>query len=442
MELLTLVKQLSGPASAHAFDVQMSHPKGGAKRCTVFLFGDVHFSYDNTCPRCTVKGGCYDIVRFIESAQEHCAAKNVNLDVFLELPYVAKDRHGLDYIDAYFASNSSAAVRFRNSLAKFVGKAPKVIGMLSKLYTTFKDKIYMHRHRRDGGENANVRFHYADTRFEDHANLITPPLSPSPTDDKVVDWMFDFHARVESADKFCRILEAFTMSKSFAHDVRQLLGDEARIIDKSLSDVRVAGKVHRVHKVAKQFWNLPDDLRPVAEKYIRARIDYVRRFMIDVLNYDFHARQVQGLALKGVTSTRHELDMARSLVWTGLVAYIGHLAYPGIMLVCCMIIMDAYMVCRMLRFMFDPASKDGSCLVMYTGDAHTSHYVDFLVNFLGRLPKVRVSPLICSAMPTTQDDDTASATMRCVSLARPCDTQELTDMIHDKMYKTEPHSSA
>ncbi len=437
MDLLKHVKQLSGPASAHAFKVDFDDGEKNIKSTSVYLFGDVHFSYNNACPRCTANGGCYDIVKFINKAEEHCASKNVNLDVFLELPYVAKDRHGLDYIDTYFASNSSAAVKFRNTLSKFVGKPPKVIGMLSKLYSTFKDKIYSHDKKQtlqDHG-SAKQRFHYADTRFEHHANLITPPMSSSHNGEKVVDWMMDFHARVNSADKFCRILETFTMSKNFANDLRQLMGDKTQVLDKSLSNVNIAGKSYRVHKVAKQYLNLPDDLRPVAEQYIRARIEYVRSFMIDVLNYDFHARQVQGLALDKVTSTRHELDMARSLIWTGLMAYISQLAYPGIMLVCCMIIMDAYMVCRMLRYMFE--SKDGSCVIVYTGDAHTSHYVDFMVNYLGKhsmgKKRVQVSPIMCRAMPEIDSENTA---MRCVSTTNQrCDPKELDAMIRDKMYK-------
>jgi hypothetical protein len=327
-----------------------------------------------------------------------------------------------------------------------MGRRPKVIGMLSKLYTTFKDRIYAHHTKghQEGKEDDTdssktlhrQRFHYGDTRFERHAHLISPPMS---SEDNIIEWMVDFHTRVATADKFCRILEAFITSKNFEQDMRKLMGDKTAIVDKALSNVTINGKTFRVHKVAKQYWRVPEELRPVADKYVQDRIKYVRQFMLDVLNYDFHARQFQGLTLEKVVSTRHEVEMAHSLVSAGLMAYMGNLAYPGLMLVCCMIIMDAYMICRMLRYMYE--SNDGSCVIAYTGDAHTSHYADFMVNYLdGHDKKVQVTPVMCRAMPNNQD---SAEPQRCISTAaQRCDRKEFDSMVHDTLARHHNHSSA
>lgn len=435
--------RISGPASAHVLRVEH---KSSGQVTLVYLFGDAHFAYDNTCSRCSRARGCYDVVDFIRAAASAAEAAGTSMDVFLELPYVSKDRAALQYIDPYWSRNSATGVRLRNRIAQMIGRKPKYIGMLSRLYTAFRDRMY---HHSGDDQSQSVRFHYTDARFEDHAHLITPMLVGSPTDPKVVRWMLDFHRRVPTAERFCKVIEAFTMSRDFASDIRRLMGDDARILPSKLSTVQVGQKKERVNKIAKQFWKLPPGLRAVAERYIHERIAFVLEFLRDVLHYDHHARQINGLALGDVVTTHHEAVSAAGFLWASVSAYISDLAYYGIMLVCTMILMDAYLVCRMLRYLhqgfLQPPSSHSPCIMVYAGDSHITHYVDFLKRFLGadKALGYTVTPVACSA-PLTAVGDTSEVN-RCAEVsAKNCGTRAYETMTRARVadsFVTPPRKS-
>jgi hypothetical protein len=458
MQHIDDVRQFSGPVSAHVFKVPLS----SGKTMGVYMFGDYHFSYDNRCPRCSASKGCYGIVDFIEQVGKDSLANGKSLDVFLELPYVSGDKslreQSMTWIDPYFSQNATVGAKVSNAVGRILGrKETPYIGMLSKLYRTFGNKTYNHRRK----DNA-VRFHYTDTRIEANAaRLIFPPMAKDPgQNERVIRWLSTLHQLIDSSDKFCDLLKAFLTSTDFVGDVQKLYGKSVIVTEAALSSAppqslsaassssssspASPGTTKKMHKIAKQFHGLPPAMQDTVGRYIRDRLAYVKTFLDEVIDYESGVRMFKGLTMGGTVSTAHEIATARGFLYEKIQTYIK-MAYWGIALVGCMVLMDVYLICRMLRYLLRPDAPDGSCAIAYAGDAHISHYVDFFVRYLNLRP-VYCSPIAAGGDDDGNDDDDGdandkvergqTAAVRCVTLdgSGTCDPKVLENMLRVRVY--------
>ena len=391
MEHLADVTKISGPVSAHVF--RMSS-KDGASDATIYLFGDVHFSYDNRCTKCSAAKGCYSVVDFIEGVVAGAGRSNsggYQVDVFFELPYVPADPHlrtGLvEWVDTLFTRNASVGNMLSNVVKKAMGRSPEYIGMFSKLYRKFGQRTY-HHELTSASSDDRARFHYADARLEPNVLETVLPMR------KDVAWLMNFYSKIDSSAKLIQVLDCFLFSKDFAPDIRQLFGPSAPIVDAALSSITVDGKRCRVHKIAKQFYKLPTALRTPVLKYFRDRLARIKTFMSEVCGYDIAGHMANGgaertIAESGAPSLEGSMLMEmlqKRLHWyfaTGDAA--SSLMYVG-----CTILMDAYLLCRLLHYAV--AHGPTSCAIVYAGDAHIEHYADFFVNYL------HIKPALCSPM--------------------------------------------
>lgn len=415
---------ISGPVSAHIFDV-------GNTR--LFLFGDEHHSFDNLCDPCGAENDCMSIVRFVRGlADEIRASDEHELDVYMEMPYVVRDgpvrRRWLAFLDetmgkdpdnVFPRSRRPSPAWWRRGLgggggvggrggraevvARVLGDDPKYIGIFSQLYREFRDDFY----GADSESASRVRFHYCDARHEPHVARILPFIDPAR-----------FHRYVRTSDQLRDVLRAFVFSQDFPGDIRRIFGtkEAARVLD---------ADAPKIHKVAKQFHALPEGsgVKVAARRYLEDRIEDAVEVARRDLGFDL-GPHILAAAVDAAAAEAKELPYKISVAW--LRRYrIAHATYYAaffpevIRFSTHLILMDAYLLCRMLRFSFPAsASTTKRTAVIYTGDAHSEYYASFFVDYLG------VSPSVCSKLGPALDRRTRS-TDRCASLApkpAPCDT--------------------
>ena len=433
---------ISGPVSAHVFDV-------GNTR--LFVFGDEHFAFDNLCEPCDSRNDCKSIVRFIRGLVEDArqGGESEVLDVYMELPYVVRDGPGrrkwlktLDEVmgrdpSRVFPSRSRASAQSKRvpskpmwpfwggsrsrttndnnntdaMVARVLGDSPKYIGVFSQLYREFRDDFYREDGNNDDKATRNVRFHYCDARHEEHVQRILPFIDPAR-----------FHRYVRTSDQLREVLNAFLFSRDFPAEIRRIFGtrEAARLLSWDGKHSNDNSSIN-MHKVAKQFHSLPEGpIKAAAKRYLDDRIeDAVSVARLD-LNFDEgpHILAAAAEAHASVTSTEKRAAMgpkAEDLAWLWRfrLAHGQYYAafFPEVIRFSThLLIMDAYLLCRMLRFSF-PSSKDRRrrTAVVYAGDAHSEYYVSFFKDYLG------VSPSVCSKLGPPPDRATRS-TDRCVRM--------------------------
>lgn len=403
---------VSGPVSAHVFDVPVvvrdNDSNGRTHR--VFIFGDEHFRYDNMCSPCRKKDGCEDIVAFVQRLVDE--PPGGSLDVLLEMPYVVRSgplrTRWLKRLDAVMRSDpehffratasvfgvpasigderSSSSSRYKDikrMMSRLLGETPKgYIGVFSQLYRRFSSMLYdddvKSTTRRRG-----VRFHYCDARHEPHVELLLPSLDPA-----------NFHRHVRTLGQLRALLHAFLLAEDFHADISGVFGRDranALVVPDALSSMGGKKKNKSLHKIAKQFHLIPDaGMKLAARRYIEDRIEDALHVMEHDLGMEDGAYTVAAAAAAGEQegsdarhgrshySWLHELRMVHGKFYD--------VFFPLVMsFTVHMLLMDAYLICRMLRFVCGNA---GGATVVYAGDAHAEHYVSFLHDYVGLRPTV------------------------------------------------------
>jgi hypothetical protein len=444
---------ISGPVSAHVFDIDGTR---------LFIFGDEHFAYDNLCQPCDSRNDCKDIVRFIRGLVDDTKASADTLDVFMELPYVVRDgpgrRRWLRFLDAVMgpdgrdpkdvfplksraleaspkgegrgarwpfwgggsrvsrvskvskvseASRRSEARGVTSAMvARVLGNSPKYIGVFSQLYREFRNDLYGEN---DKSQQQRVRFHYCDARHEVHVQRLLPYIDP-----------VRFHRYVRTSDQLREVLRAFLFARDFPAEARRIFGtrEAARVLTWDAA----ASSSGLMHKVAKQFHALPGGaLKDAAKRYLDDRIDDAVSVARLDLNFDDgpHILAAAAEAASGGTGPKSE-DLA--WLWRFRVMHGQYYAafFPEVMRFAThLLIMDAYLLCRMLRFSFaSPKAGERRTAVVYAGDAHAEYYVSFFKDYLG------VKPSVCAKLGP-EAGRPSRATDRCVRMAsRPatCET--------------------
>jgi hypothetical protein len=388
---------LSGPVSLHVFDVpaqaQAQAPDGGGGAAAgtnrVYVLGDEHHSYQNMCRPCSSADGCQTILAFIQGAVRRARSAGTQLDVLLELPYVVRDgplrTEWLQTLDAYMSRDSGK--RLLESEDRASSKA-HYVGMLGVLYHAFRQHLYDDDAKAPGAPGSNnVRFHYSDARLEPHVPLLLPFELPDA-----------MHRRVRTAEQLRALLEAFVFSRNFPRDVAKLIGPEETrrvLVPGALSSLSPAPSAPAVHKIAKQFHRLPDgDAKDAVNKYLVDRIDDAVASARDDLGFDTGAHVLaagrKARAALEATATGAAGDAAMPL-WQQnvLVAHERYYrsSYTWVMLLAVhLVLMDAYLVCRLMRFA--TRAPGGECIV-YVGNAHAKYYVAFLQDYLN------LTPIVC-----------------------------------------------
>ena len=383
---------------------------------------------------------CSDIVGFVRGAVRDAEGETGggDVDVFLELPYVVRagprrtawlrtleqfmsrdpdvlvaearrssrtgprdGRKGKDLVrwilsgggsrssaapgGAATAAAAAAAARTGDRLVADVARrvlgtapSPRYVGVLSQLYREFRDELYDDDVKQQRATEAgSVRFHYCDARNEPHVNRLLPALDPERLHGVL---------GVTTVDRLREVLHAFLFAPDFAAECVRLFGpaEAAKLI------VPEAVSKGGAHKIAKQFLSLrPGPLKDAVRRYLDDRVEEALRVARDDLGFDSGARMLRG------DGPGDGGLPARQLWRTGLVEKAHERFYracfPYVMsLGVHVVLMDAYLVCRLTRFcgLGGAGERGGGVGIVYVGDAHADYYAAFLRNYVGLEPVV------------------------------------------------------
>lgn len=359
---------VSGPISMYTF----RFPKQDHE---VVIFGDMHFSYNNMCPTPCEKPDCETITSFIRRHMSDSRVTGRSLDVYLELPYVQKSGDPLKHKQLEILSKTvehnvvdlneiyGEQQHGVKGVIKRGVKGRKVgMGILGHLFKAFGKHVYDDV-TKAVGNSSNVRFHYADARHEQ--NMVK--MIPRDVDRLV--------ARLDGdGSRMVRVLAAMIFGQSFGSSLP--VEDRLDVFPDSLS----LWRGRQVHKVAKQFLKLPPGmLKDRLRIYLEMRVNRVVPWI----------RQLKDTYASDPESSAEILVYIRS------------------------VLMDAYLICRMLHFAMLKRAVGGASIV-YVGHAHAMEIVSFLQEY-AQLP-----PELCDRGRgiDTQDVDKVQ---RCVH-PRPCNT--------------------
>lgn len=384
-----LPRVISGPVSVYAFELP-------ATRHRVVLFGDWHFSYEHLCKPCVREQGCATVTRFIREAAAHARAQGSSLDVYLELPYVERDgprrRRVVQALEGFMARDMGPRARGKTPSAllnkllhRIAGASSTYVGVFAQLYREFRDDVYHDpgerrrppAKRAGEGEGGAVRFHYGDARYEPHVALLL---------NADVAWLRD---HVRSIDRLRALVMAILFSRDFVGDVRRVLGvaTAAKVLDLhalSTLDAAHGGAGRPVHKIAKQFLRLRDGpVKAAARRWIEDRVDGLMRVLRDDVGF--------GVAGEAATTTPAGRPDAGDAPWRETVQQVRAAAQratlPIVMsLGVWVLLMDAYLACRMLRFALQRPDAVGGMSIVYVGDAHAQFYLGLLRDYMGVAP--------------------------------------------------------
>lgn len=354
---MTGIKRISGPVSAYTYRLNASAAtRQQLRQHTILLLGDVHTSYKNTCDDCDTDPECTSLVDFIKRLDDESRRNNTPLDVYLELPVVPK-REALRSsiirrVDKFLMKNASAGT----ALMEFFGIRPRYIGQFSPIFRAFRDRIY--HHHDNTARSPQQRFHYTDARLDLMIQIL---VSHPATQDPV-----EFHRRYD-IDDVRELLLAFLLSDDFVRDVGKVIGDD-HIVDKLMRrvgpDVLTTYRGKVVHRIAKQVHKLPTPrLREALRAYIRDCVERMCDKLRNVLHYDKVRESV--LTSSGKLSGRYAA-LFRTFVTLDVQ----------------LVLMDTYLLARMLRFATTGKQSDRGISVVFAGDAHIVNYRTFFERYM------------------------------------------------------------
>jgi hypothetical protein len=391
--LLEGTTRISGPGAYFAYQLPVS-------RHTLYLFGDFHFSYANQCARCDTDAACKSIVQFIELARRDATANGTTLDVYMEFPYVPAAGRLRDQV---LADVHEFFMRDRvNVLTRLFGKQPEYIGIFSLLYRQFSQDLYGPK-----APGQTQRFHYSDARQEGNVVRLLTPHSDR--------WIRMFHRRVPDVRTFRRVLNAFTLGhlskRSFQEEMGSIFGGEAVVDERTLTSRRPGGR-KVLHKIAKQVAKLPADLRAKVEAYVGEKLDALCRVLDEDLRYADGVRFL---------SSNDEVDDPddEEITYIRASRLVHYVSIFTIFMTSVVktIMMDVYLLARMLYYATLPSAERGTSIV-YAGAFHTGVYADFLSRYL------KLKPLGCHTQRfpvDLSDAEVRSLIQRCIHIDGACD---------------------
>lgn len=446
--LLEHVHRVSGPVSAFVFDLPTHNTSSASRPHRIYIFGDVHFSYANTCRGCSSDPACITIMDFVDRLAASVQVGNIaSLDVHVELPLLkGVTRPGrLKAFDAFIRQNASTGRRAKAAAAEKATKrgggadaVPSIVGIISLLYHKYGQFAY---HVQPSPIPASIRFHADDARDEENARVVFHPSK------RTIDSLLQFHTRLPTAADVMILMRVFLFSEDFVGDLARLLPAVKPVLS---ALTHISGDRY-VHKIATQFLKLPTTaLRERVRSFVEVRLTDLETLLRRDLAYDDAAQSMVSLtSLASLASPKSgaaigrkskqtkqsrgpkkdgvptmDEDLARyaySAKLRRLRAYLSSAFSPeeGVFnLPLRTLLMDTYLLCRMLRFAY---ASPGGVSIAYTGDRHSAFYVTFLRH------EMKLAPVVCHVRRATTPSP-APATVsarapgfsRCVPIQKPC----------------------
>lgn len=285
------MQRISGPISAYVLEGPIDIEDDRQGHTCIFLFGDEHFSTDNSCENCDTDPDCLSIEDYVTEAKNKVANGAMihtcddTLDVFLEVPYVMpsgvlRDKL-LGYVEHLMAHENNAnsadhrerghlsvlrklfqTLKYMHHTAKCLhctdskkydnclddsrydgrGKKP-CSGVLGNLFKRFRHDLYGPINSESNDEIASssrrredkkkVQFHACDIRWDPNVwmYMICPPTQSFH---KYSRWIRDMCIYFPNTEKYRKLIESFLYSTDFDKAIHSTVGHSSLILYSAL----------------------------------------------------------------------------------------------------------------------------------------------------------------------------------------------------------------
>lgn len=231
--------RVSGPHYVSMYDVN---------GCTVSLFGDIHYSKQESCSDCHNASNCMTIIQLYDRLIKH----KKRADIFLEAHYF--DKKHSNYTD---------------NLKWYYSKLTKGEGWLRETVNHFKSHMYGKQHKATN----QVHFHYGDLRS--HSSLeylywIKDVLSSNGSvhvEQSDIEVAVALLEDLRTKHYLKKIGDAMVKSNDFKQQMETMFGKNAWIYTDEASLTRMQGMNTKVHRIRKQILKLTPKLQKAVLRY-------------------------------------------------------------------------------------------------------------------------------------------------------------------------------
>jgi hypothetical protein len=328
------VKFISGPVSFYVF----KEVDGGKKKRDVYLLGDVHHSYRNTCA-ISLFGN--DSVINLNDLIGSVFKKHDGASLFVEYPFTSKIilknaryRWYFDRIKKALQMDSSTYSHLSSVLHRLFGIKSSVTGMLSKLYNTYSEK--------------DARIRAIDIRSEPNVNVWDSALHFSVDVDGVTESLF----KLSNRKSLTEWMHAYVFDDDFIKSVRKSC--KGLLIEPYFTeDTLVKYKKHKgIHEIRHVFLQLPKTDQNKIAVFAKIKVKEVM---------SLHRR------------LQNKYSRSSDKSWP--LTYFIQFAQANLM--------DIYAVCKMMQALRE---NDSGPLMVYAGDYHIVNYCDFFKFYTKKHP--------------------------------------------------------
>ena len=292
--------KISGPLSVAVFKI---------KNKILYIFGCRHSDNKGLCRECIKQNDCMFITDFIDNLEYS--------DIFIESAWAAEE-------------------------SKDMVEKQSPISVLHTIRGKYYDNLYKHKQRR------NVRFHYADIRYENTLWVMTKIVldySSNYFDSSKLDDMQQYLLKeFKDVKNLKKLADIVVKSNNYRESIKENFNKKTA--NKLLSCEFVpnaSGKNNKgVHRVRKQLLKLTQKEQQQLLRY--------HKDMCKEIIYEYNK------------TNKAYFD----IIIDGILPFLTHL-------------MDMYLLGRMLYYIKD---KETQNIVTYTGQTHAKHYVRFLTKYM------------------------------------------------------------
>ena len=279
------------------------------KNKRLYIFGCLHTDNKGLCRECTKQNNCMYITDFIDNLEYS--------DVFIESAWVAKE--SLNMVEKQSPSSVLHTIR---------GK--------------YYDNLYKQK------QHPNIRFHYADIRFENNSWVLTKIVldysSNNFESSKLDDIQWYLLKEFRKAKNLKKLADIVVKSDNYKESIQENFSKKtSKILLSSEFAPNASGKSNEgVHRVRKQLLKL-------TQKEQRELLRYHKDMCKEIIG-------------KYNKTNKSIFD----IIINGILPIMTHL-------------MDMYLLGRMLYYI---KKKETRNIVTYTGQTHAKHYETFITKYM------------------------------------------------------------
>lgn len=325
--------RVSGPHYVSVYDVN---------GCIVTLFGDIHYSKQDSCSDCVKSNNCMTIIQVYDRLMQN----KKRADIFLEAHYFDK-KHS----------------HYKDNLKWYYSELTKGEGWLRETIKHFKTHMYGMQHKATNP----VHFHYGDVRH--HSSLeyfywikyVFSNTSSSHVEQSDIEVAVALLEDLKTKYYLKRVGDAMVKSNDFKKQMDIMFSKNAWIYTDESSLTTIQGLNTKVHRLRKQILKLSPKLQKAVLRY---HDEQARDILMDY-HCHHYTKSRRELLQRYAKTQKLEYSEASFCVNTCIDKWLSHF-------------MELYMLARML-YSIEKGSKNVSA---FAGANHAYIFNYFFKNYM------------------------------------------------------------